>query len=111
MFETAAEVVEGVLRFKDVSFDQTEPPEEWVLEYGEAEAKKKLALARSGWLPASTAPAGFQVALRALTGIARSHGYKVKVTQNNLNVKIALPAPTTAEHPGPVTYEVRELEP
>lgn len=111
VFEKAADVVNGLLSFRDIAHDQQEPPEAWVLEYGPEEAKKMLALAKAGWLPQSLMPAGAMIALRAMTGIARSRGYKVKVTQNNLNVKISLPAPTTADHPGPVTYEVRELEP
>jgi ribosomal protein L6P/L9E len=45
-----------------------------------------------------------------MAGISRTRSYRMKITQNNINVKLALPAPTTAEHPGPVTYEVRDLE-
>ena len=53
---------------------------------------------------------GFKFAAQASIGISKARSYRVKLTQNNLNVKLTLPAPTTAEHPGSTVYEVRDLE-
>ena len=111
VYEQSAAIVQEVLAFSQVTHNQDEPPPEWVERFGEAEALRRLNMAKAGWLPASISPAGFKLALAALSGISRGRAYKVKVTQNTLNVKIALPAPTTTAHPGPITYEVRDLDP
>jgi hypothetical protein len=110
VFEQSVSIVQEVLSFREVTHDQIDPPEAWVTELGEEEARKKFNLAKSGWLPASVSPVAFKYALAAMNGIAKGRAWRVKVTQNNLNVKIALPAPTTTAHPGPITYEVRDLE-
>lgn len=111
VYEQSAAAVEEFLAFREIRHDQQEPPAQWVAEYGQEEAERRLNLAKAGWLPASISPVGVKVALAAMNGISRARAYKVKVTQNNLNVKIALPAPTTTAHPGPITYEVRDLDP
>lgn len=110
VFERSVGVLNAALAFVEVDPDQIEPPESWVEEYGLEAARQRLKIAKMGYLPASIAPNGFKLALQAQTGISRGRAYRVKLTQNTLNVKIALPAPTTAEHPGPTVYEVRELE-
>lgn len=110
VFEQSVSTVQEFLAFREIRHDQTEPPPQWVEMYGEEEALRRLNLAKAGWLPASISPVGVKVALAAMNGISRGRAYRVKVTQNNLNVKIALPAPTTTAHPGPITYEVRDLE-
>jgi hypothetical protein len=110
VLETAAAIVRVGLDFAEVTHDQTEPPPQWVTDYGREEAEKRLRLAKSMWLPASVAPNGMKLAVQTMAGISRTRSYRMKITQNNINVKLALPAPTTAEHPGPVTYEVRDLE-
>lgn len=111
VFEQAVSIVQQVLSFGEVAHDQTDPPEAWIEQYGEEEARKRLQLAKAGWLPVSSSPAAFKFALQAMGGIAKGRAWRVKVTQNNLNVKIALPAPTSTAHPGPITYEVRDLDP
>lgn len=110
VFEQAAGVVNQILAFREVKHDQKHPPPEWIEAFGEEEARKRLEIAKAGWLPQSISPAGFKYAVQVMAGISRARQYKVKLTQNNLNVKIALPAPTSAAHPGPVTYPVRDLE-
>ncbi len=110
VFERAVGVVNAALAFVEVTPQQEEPPENWVTEFGLEAARQRLQIAKMGYLPASMAPNGFKLALQAQVGISRGRAYRVKVTQNNLNVKIALPAPTTAAHPGPTVYEVRDLE-
>ena len=110
VFEKAASIVGVALDFTQVSHNQDEPPPEWVEMYGQEQAEQRLRLAKSMWLPASVAPNGTKLAMQAMAGISRGRAYKMKITQNNINVKLALPAPTTADHPGPITYEVRDLE-
>jgi hypothetical protein len=110
LMEKASSVLSDYLSFREIRHDQAEPPPEWVEELGRDEAERKLNIAKAAWLPASLAPAGATLAARMVAGISRGRNYRVKMTQNNLNVKIALPAPTSSVHPGPVTYEVRDLE-
>jgi hypothetical protein len=111
VFEAAVATVQEILAFREVSHNQDTPPQAWIDEFGEEEANRRLNMAKAGWLPQSISPAGFKYALQAMGGIAKGRAWRVKVTQNNLNVKIALPAPTTTAHPGPITYEVRDLDP
>ena len=111
IFERAIGVIDAALSFVEVSPDQTEAPAAWIAELGQEAAAQKLKIAQMGYLPASLAPNAFKLAVQVKTGISRGRAWNLRLTQNNLNVKIALPAPTTAEHPGATTYEVRELEP
>ncbi len=108
--ERATAVVNAFLSFSEVDKDQTEPPPHWVAEYGYEGAMQRLAVARAGWLPPSIAPAAAKLAVQVQIGFTRARAYKMKITQNNLNVQLTLPAPTSSEHPGPTTYEVRDLE-
>lgn len=110
IFEKACTILQGALAFDQVKHDQKEPPPEWVEQFGEEEAKRRLEIAKAGWLPNSVAPNGFRLAAQVRMGIIKGRQWNAQITQNNLNVKLVLPAPTTAEHPGPVEYEVRELE-
>lgn len=110
VYERASQVVEAVLSFHEVTPGQTEPPPEWVAQYGEAGARQRLEVAKGGWLPKSLAPNAYQYALQACTGIMRGRKYNLRIQQANLNVKLTLPAPTSAAHPGPAVYEVRDLE-
>lgn len=109
-YERASGVLNAVLAFSEVAPNQEDPPEAWVKEYGEQGARQRLAIAKMGYYPQSVAPNGFKLAAQIVIGSQRARGYRMKATQNNLNVTISLPAPTTAEHPGPVAYEVRDLE-
>lgn len=111
IFERAVGVVNAALSFTEVSPTQMEPPAEWVAELGYEAAKQKLEIAKMSYLPQSLAPNGFKLAAQVATAISRGRGYRAKITQNNLNVKISLPPPTTVAHPGPITYETRDLDP
>lgn len=110
IYDRAAGVVNAGLAFVEVDPHQTEPPQAWITEFGLEGAKLRLKAAQALWLPQSVVPSGFKLAAQVMVGIARGRGYRVRVTQNSLNVKISLPAPTTAEHPGATAYEVRDLE-
>jgi hypothetical protein len=108
--ERAAGVINAMLSFTEVTPTQEEPPAAWVTEFGLEAATQRLKIAQMSYLPASVAPNGFKYAVQVQAGISRGRAWRTKITQNNLNVKIALPAPTTAQHPGPTVYEVRDLE-
>lgn len=108
--DRAAGVIEAVLSFHEVSPRQTEPPADWVEQYGEDGAKQRLEVAKSGWLPNSEAPNATKLASYIYTGITRARGHKVNFNARTLNVKIALPAPTSSAHPV-LTAEARpEIE-
>lgn len=111
VYEHAGGVVEALLAFTEIDPQQADPPPDWVERYGEVAARQRLQVAKAAWLPAASFPAGGKLAVQVLTGITRGRQHRnQKLTQNNINVKIALPAPTSREHPGPVVYEVRDLE-
>lgn len=111
VYEHSGQVIEAMLAFAEVSPHQTEPPPAWVEQYGLEAAEKRLKVAQAMWLPASVAPVGLKNSIQVFTGISRGQKFKnSRLTQNNLNVTLNLPAPTSREHPGPVVYEVRDLE-
>lgn len=110
IFERAAGVVEAFLSFHEVTPHQESPPPDWVERFGEDGAAQRLAVAKAGWLPQSVAPAAAKLGAQVMAGIARGRGYRVKLTQNSINVKIELPAPTSSQHPGGETYPVKEIE-
>lgn len=100
----------AIQSFSEISPDEENPPESWVQEYGLEAATKRLALAKAGWRPMKDAPFGAVQSLQIAVGYAKARGQQVNLAAGELNVKISLPAPTTAEHPGEVVYEVREIE-
>jgi len=77
--------------------------------YPEARASYEVALAKAGWMPQKDAPFGAIQAMQIMIGIAKARGQSVRVGTLELNARISLPAPTTAEHPGPVVYEIRDI--
>lgn len=111
VYQTAAAVVEAALSFHEVDHNQQEPPPEWVEKYGLYAARKRLAVAKASWMPSSIAPVGPRLAVQFMAGVRRGRQFSAaQIVQNNLNVKIALPAPTSTEHPGPVVYPEKEIE-
>jgi hypothetical protein len=110
IFERATGVLNAALAFAEITPTQRDPPQSWVDEYGEAAARQRLAIAKLGYLPTSVSPNGFKLAQQFVIGSMRGRAYRAKVTQNNLNVTLALPVPTTAAHPGPIAYEIRDVE-
>lgn len=110
IFEHTSGIAQAYLDFHQVHPHQTEPPPEWVEQFGEVGAKQRLAVAKAGWLPQAAAPSAVTQAFRFLFASGKARRHNVRVQASNLNVTIALPPPTTREHPGPVEYEVRDLE-
>ncbi len=107
----ATDILESAMGFEEIEEHAAEPPAHWVEQLGQEGAERKLRLAKRMWEPGNMAPAGVALAQKIHSGISKARGMnKVKLTQNNLNVKIELPAPTSREHPGPDVYEVKELD-
>lgn len=106
----AAQIIEAQLAFSEVTPMQEEPPPAWVEEFGEEGARQRLAVAKSGWLPKSHAPTAVDLAARVTIGIARARRHKLDVKTQNINVTMALPVPTSAEHPGPTVYPTKRIE-
>jgi len=110
IFERASGVVEAALSFHEVTPFQEEPPADWIAEYGLEGARQRLGVAKTGWMPQAMAPSAVKLAVQAMAGIARGRGFRVQVNQNSLNVKIELPAPTSAQHPMGEAYPVKEID-
>ncbi len=111
VYDRAAAVVEAFLSFHEVLPNQDEAPPDWIEKYGLEGARQRLHVAKAGWMPQSLAPAAAKLAVQVMAGIARGRSTRVKVNAQNINVKIALPAPTSAQHPmGPPAFEVRDIE-
>jgi len=110
IFERASGVVEAALSFHEVSYDQALPPPSWVSEFGMEGAMQRLQVAKAGWMPQNLAPSAARLAAQVMTGISRGRAFRVRLSQNVLNVKINLPAPTSSAHPGPEVYQVKDIE-
>jgi hypothetical protein len=110
IFVAAAQIVEAQLAFSEVAPNQEHPPAAWVEEYGEEGAKQRLLVAKSGWLPKSHAPAAADLAARVTVGIARARRHQLNVRNQQINVTMALPAPTSAEHSGETAYPRKRIE-
>lgn len=100
IFLAAAQIVEAQLAFSEIAPNQETPPPAWVTEYGQEGAEQRLRMAKSGWLPKSLAPAAADLAARVTVGIARARRHTTNVRNQQINVTMALPAPTSADHPG-----------
>ena len=111
VFQTAAGVVQASLDFFQVRPDQPDPPPEWVERYGAEAARQRLEVAKAGWMPQSLAPSAVKLASQVVTGIARARRHSaMNAGPREINVKIALPAPTSAGMPGAPEYPSKEVE-
>ena len=112
IYQTAAGILHATLDFCHVTPDQEEPPEEWVARFGADAAKKRLAVAKAGWLPQSLGPSGPKYAVQLVAGISRARRMQSGQlgAPREVNAKIALPAPTSAGMPGAPEYPSKEVE-
>lgn len=111
IFQASSQIVAATLAGAEIDPSQPEPPASWVATYGPEGAKQRHKVAVHSWLPKSQAPMFMHMAQHITLGVARMRALRAgEISIRELNVKIALPAPTSAEHPGPVQYEVREIE-
>lgn len=111
VFQAAAGILKASLDFYQVTPDQTEPPPEWVEQFGLDAAKKRLAVAKAGWLPPSLAPASVKLATQVYAGSTRARRHQaLNAGPREVNAKIALPAPTSAGMPGAPAYPEKVVE-
>ncbi len=111
IYERAAGVVDAFLAYHEVLPNQEEAPPDWIEQYGLEGARQRLHVAKSGWMPQSHAPAAPKLAVQVMAGISRGRAWRgAKLTQNNLNVQLTLPAPTSASHPSGESYPTKEVE-
>lgn len=112
IYQASTQIVAATLEASCVPPNLEEPPPEWVEKYGLEGAKMRLIVAKHAWLPKNQAPMFMHTAQDMSIGIQRIRALRAgtALALKELNVKIALPAPTSAEHPGPVEYETREIE-
>ena len=106
LFQQAMQVTLDSLKAFEVTFDQEEPPQEWVdqLEYsypgkGYELAMVKLRTAQAGSLNKKDAPIAIQVAQAITVGISRSRA-QLNAGPKTLNVQLVqLPASVMPEFP------------
>lgn len=110
VYDISTQVIEATMAFSEVDPDQAVPPPEWVALYGEKAAMQRLQVAKAGWMPQNVAPSAVKLAAMVRNGIIRGRNYNKQQLNQQINVKIALPAPTSQEHPGTEIYEIRDVE-
>lgn len=111
VFQTAAGIIKASLAFHEVGPTQQEPPPEWIERYGREAALQRLAVARAGWMPQSLAPSSVKLASSVMVGISRARRHSAaQLGPTEINVKLQLPAPTSAEQPGAPEYPSKEIE-
>lgn len=113
LFEAAAGIMQAHMAVGEVDPDQQEPPPDWVEKYGLAAARRRLVIAKLGYAPHAQMPSAVKLSAAYMTGVMRGRQYAAKqLGPRVLNVKIALPAPTSAEHPQPgqAEYPSKEIE-
>jgi hypothetical protein len=111
VFQTAAGILKANLDFHQVGPTQMEPPPEWIERYGREAALQRLAVARAGWMPQSLAPSAVKLASQVVVGIGRARRHQAaQLGPTEINVKLQLPAPTSADQPGAPEYPSKEIE-
>lgn len=112
VYERANQIVQAALCFHEVTPTQTEPPPQWVAEFGYEGAKQRLEVAKTAWLPQSMAPAALKIAVSCTIGIRRGNtrDRMRELGAGNLPVNLVLPQPTSREHPGLTVYPVKDLD-
>lgn len=90
------------MKFADIDPQRDEPPDEWIVEFGEKEAKRRYTIAKASWLSAKEAPIALSIAPKLVLGIAsvRAKRNEVKnpVTINNI-VGVQIPSPQEVDYP------------
>lgn len=72
IFEESAEVLETALLAREIDPMEPEPPNEWVLRWGEKEAARRYRVACSAWQNAKQAPVLLKLAKEAFVGISKA---------------------------------------
>jgi len=72
LFQESASIVASAMRFADIEGDEDDPPEQWIEQLGEKEAKKALRIAKFAQIPSKNAPIALEMAQKVLTGLIRA---------------------------------------
>lgn len=97
LFERNAKVVSALTRWPEVDPSESDPPLEWVGEFGEQEATQMWRVARSAWLSNKEAPVGIAASIKLHIGLSAARAKRGNTTPRQLNmtaVFIELPADT-----------------
>ena len=108
ILQACYQITQAHLAYVEVSPTEENPPESWVQQHGLENAMKRLDVAKSGWLPTSKEPSGSVAARQIMVGIAKARGQKASIRVPEVNVKIALPAPTSASFPSQAEGQVQQ---
>jgi hypothetical protein len=103
LFAENLAILHDMAFFRDIEPDCEEPPEQWVVELGAEQAKKRLRIAKAAWMSAKEAPVALAVSKSIAMGIIKARATE-KAGPRSLNVALVhMVAP-------PVQFEERELE-
>jgi hypothetical protein len=95
LYQQASKIVEHALLFNEIDPVDPNPPERWVLKYGEEEARKMHQMARAAWMKGSEAPIGLQMASRQVLGIMKAKATE-EAAPRSLSVTLVQAAPVPA---------------
>lgn len=110
LLQTSEQIIAACLAAQEIDPGQPEPPPAWITVYGEEAARKRMHFARAGHLPKKDMPVAVDLAYKYSIGTKKARGHRAQVQAGTLNVKIQLPAPTSAEHPAGEVYPEIEIE-
>jgi hypothetical protein len=71
MLADSLEIVADVHRFREISPDDTAPPQAWIDELGEELAWRRFRVASAAWLPVKEAPVAIKTATQMAVGILK----------------------------------------
>lgn len=84
LFRESAMVCSLAMRFGDIPFGAADPPDEWIEEFGEEEARRRLRYVQAAQMNNKDAPVGIKVATSVLSGLLKSEAETH--SRQNLNV-------------------------
>ena len=103
LLERAMNIVDGSMAFSEIDPADEQPPKEWIAEFGEEGARRRMRVARASWMNAKEAPVGIKVAAQVAVGIMRANA------QKNTGPKVLNIAVVQMTAPLP-QFEEREIE-
>ena len=98
ILQDCAAVVSAASRFAEITPSDPQPPEEWIANLGEKQARMAHRVAQQAWLPKKDAAMGVEMCFKAVLGIIHSRS-KRNETKHALQVNIvAMPPPDFGEY-------------
>lgn len=101
----ALEVVSGTMAFRELDPESMAMPEDWEEKYGRVEARRRLAVARAGWMPAKEAPAAVKLSFDLVRSMMKDHGERAAPTLN-----VAIKVTETSKKKPEDLYEVIDVD-